>query len=277
MYRTPEKSFSDTNICKTTDSEHTPPNFVNTRNKRKRSADVLSDLSDFKNEIKDMLSSYMTQQTCSLKTMEDSLKFYAAQYDDMRKKMEELESDRRKDKEHIHELENKLENMLKCQRKYSIELKNVPKIDDDSKASLIKGVTHLSSFLKVDLKASDIRDIYRASSKGDKKPIVIEMSSYIHKTSLLSAAKKYNNLNKSNKLNTYHLGLKCNNIPIFVTEQLTPTGNRLYYLARQMAKDLKYKFCWTSLGDVLVRKDELSPIIKLVNEVQIRNMYEAKK
>lgn len=284
MFRTPEKSLSDSNLCQNTGTDTTPTNFVNTRIKRKRSEEMITDLSDFKNEIKEMLSSCMAQQsneraliTSSLKTIEDSIKFLSCQYEDMKKKVEEMECERRKDKEYIHILENKLENVLKCQRKYSFELKNVPKSDDDSKPSMIKMVTHLSSVLKVDLKPSDIRDIYRASSKGEKKPIVVEVSSYILKSSLLSAAKKYNNHNKSNKLNTYHLGLKCNNIPIFVSEHLTPNGNRLYYLAREMSKAMKYKFCWTSLGDVLVRKDENSPIIKLLNESQIQSMYQAVK
>lgn len=284
MYRTPEKTQSESDLRQSAEANITPSNFVNARNKRKRSEERVSEFADFKSEIRDMLSSHRTEQSndrmlimSSLKTIEDSLKFLSSQYEDMKKKLEEMECERRKDKEHIHLLENKLENLLKSQRKYSFEIKNVPKSDDDSKSSLVKMVTHLSSVLKVDLKPNDIRDIYRASSKGEKKPIVVELSSYLQKTNLLSAAKRYNNHNKSNKLNTYHLGLKCNNIPIYISEHLTPNGNRLYYLAREMSKAMKYKFCWTSLGEVLVRKDENSPIIKLINESQIQNMYKSIK
>lgn len=284
MYRTPEKTQSESDLRQSAEANITPSNFVNARNKRKRSEERVSEFADFKSEIRDMLSSHRTEQSndrmlimSSLKTIEDSLKFLSSQYEDMKKKLEEMECERRKDKEHIYLLENKLENLLKSQRKYSFEIKNVPKSDDDSKSSLVKMVTHLSSVLKVDLKPNDIRDIYRASSKGEKKPIVVELSSYLQKTNLLSAAKRYNNHNKSNKLNTYHLGLKCNNIPIYISEHLTPNGNRLYYLAREMSKAMKYKFCWTSLGEVLVRKDENSPIIKLINESQIQNMYKSIK
>lgn len=213
----------------------------------------------------------------SLKAIEDSLTFLSAQSEDMRKKMEELERENHKDKQYIAVLENKLESLQKTQRKCSFEIKNVPKLNDETKTSLVNMVCHLHSNLKVDIKSNDIKDVYRASNKGENKPIVVEMSSYIQKSNLMQAAKKYNIQNKSNKLNSYHLGLKCNNTPIFLSEHLTQLGNRLFYLAREMTKTLKYKFCWTSLGEVLVRKDESSPIIKITNEAQIKTIYENNK
>ncbi|XP_045454882.1 uncharacterized protein LOC123664381 [Melitaea cinxia] len=284
MMRTPQKSISEGDLQHLSDSNSTPPNNECRRYKRKRSTENASELTEFKKEIMDTISSWRAQQisdtkqiSSSLRTIEDSLKFMSAQYEDMLKKVQEMECERRKDKEHILILENKLENLQKSQRKYSFELKNVPKIDNESKNSLINIVTHLSSTLKVDLQPNDIRDVYRSSSKGEKKPIVVEMSSYVQKTNIMTAVKRYNNLNKSNKLNTSHLGLKCTNTPIFVSDHLTPNGNRLYYLGRQLCVALNYKFCWTHLGDVLVRKDENSPIIKLVNESQIQSLYKPTK
>lgn len=284
MYRTPEKSCSESNLQQVSGNTDTSPTFVNIRNKRKRSEELLTDLSEFKNDIKDMLSSWMTQQnsersqiTSSLKTIEDSLSFLSSQYEDMRKKVEVLERENHKDKEYIAILESKLENLQKTQRKCSFEIKNVPKLNDENKTSLLNMVCHLSSTLKVDIKTNDIKDVYRATNKGENKPIVVELSTYIQKMNLMQSAKRYNIHNKSNKLNSYHLGLKCNNTPIFLSEHLTQKGNRLFYLAREMTKSLKFKFCWTSLGEVLIRKDESSPIIKIINEAQIKNIYENNK
>lgn len=280
--RTPEKSNSESNLRQIADSMESTPitSFVNTRIKRKRSEDILSDFTEFKKEIKDMLSAWMSQQSneraeisSSLKTIESSLSFLSAQYEDMRKKMEEMERERKKDKECILILENRIEDLQKVQRKNSFEIKNVPKLENETKTSLTNMVTQLSTAINIELYSNDIKDVYRSSNKGDKKPIVVELSSYVQKTNIMNAAKKYNIQNKNNKLNSLHLGLKCNNNPIFLSDHLTPKGNRLFYLARELTKTQNYKFCWTSLGDVLVRKNENSPIIKIISETQIQSLY----
>lgn len=285
MLRTPEKSSSESNLEQMSNNPEFSPRvgYVNTRNKRKRSEELVTDFTDFKNEIKGMISSWMSQQksetaqiTSSLKTIEDSLSFLSIQYEDMRKKVEDLEQENHKDRQYILILENKIENLEKSQRKCSFEIKNVPKSKDETKSTLMNMVCHLSSSLKVDLKINDIKDTYRASNKGENKPIIVEMSSYIQKLNLMQAAKKYNIQNKNNKLNSHQLGLKSNT-PIFLSEHLTQKGNRLYYLAREMTKTLKFKFCWTSIGEVFVRKDENSAIIKIVSESHIKSIYDSNK
>lgn len=286
MLRTPEKSSSESNLRQIEVNDEFSPktSYISTRIKRKRSEEILSELSEFKNDIKDMLSTWMSQQnseraqlTSSLKTIEDSLSFLSAQYEDMKRSMEVLEREKQKDKEYIQILENQIENLQKSQRKCSLEIKNVPKLNGESKTSLINMVTQLSTTLNVELQTNDIKDIYRSTNKGDKKPIVVELCSYIKKTNIMSAAKKHNNQNKNNKLNSHHLGLSSPNTPIFLSDHLTQKGNRLFFLAREFTRANKYAFCWTSLGDVLVRKDENSPIIKIISESQIKKMYESNK
>lgn len=282
MHRPSEKSSSESNLQDASLASNmvTPPGtFVNTRSKRKRPDELLTEFSDFKDEIKAMFSSWMSQNnnervqiSSSLKSIETSLSFLSTQFDDMKKKMQDLERDRQKDKDYILVLENKIEDLQKLQRKSSFQLKNVPKNDNESKSSLVNMVSQLCSTLKVDIQTSDIADIYRTSTKGDKKPIVVELTSFLQKNNILSAAKKYNSFNKSNKLNSLHLGLKCSNTPIYISDHLTPRGYRLFYLARELTRTDNYKFCWTSLGDVLVRKDENSPIIKIISECQIQNL-----
>lgn len=243
-----------------------------------------TELSDFKKEIKDMLSSWMSKQNServeiksSLKCIESSLSFLSAQYDDLLKKLEGIEKENAKDKEYIVLLENKVEDLQKSQRKCSFELKNVPKLNTETKETLVNMVTSLSKSLKVDVVPRDIKDVFRTASKGEKKPIVVELSSYIQKTNLMKAAKNYNIHNKNNKLATTNLGLKCNETPIYLSEHLTQKGNRLFYLARELIKAKNFKFCWTNLGNVYIRKDENSPFIKIINESQVQRMYENEK
>ncbi|KAG7296589.1 hypothetical protein JYU34_020391 [Plutella xylostella] len=281
MLRTPERSSSESNLTELPINVTTPMRFANLRNKRKRPEDSSGDLNDFKTEMKDMLSTWMahqkneTTQICSsLKNIETSLTFLSAQYDEMFKKIEELEREKKKDKEQIVFLENKIEDLQKSHRKSSFELKNVPRVSSETKSCLVNMVTNLATSLNVDIHPGEISDIYRSSKKGEATPIVVELTSYIKKTNLLQAAKKFNIANKSNKINSTHLGMKGNSTAVYLSDHLTQRGNRLYYLARELAKAQKYRFCWTSLGDVLVRKDENSPIIKIINESQIQRLYQ---
>ncbi|KAG7310294.1 hypothetical protein JYU34_003049 [Plutella xylostella] len=283
MLRTPEKCNSESNLSQIA-IETTPVRFITRNIKRKRSEDITTELSDFKTEIKDMLSTFMLKQstegaqiTSSLKTIESSLSFLAEQYEDMRKKMEDMERENKKDKEYICILENKVEELQKSQRKCSLELKNVPKLSTETKSTLIDMATNLSKSLKIELSSNDIKDIYRTSAKGDKAPIVMELSSYIQKTNLIKGAKSYNSQNKNNRLSTLNLGMKCDSTPIFLSDHLTQKGNRLFYLERELSKAQNLKFCWTNLGNVFIRKDENSPIVKIINESQIQRMYESDK
>lgn len=216
-----------------------------------------TDLAEFKKEIKDMLSSWMNKQSServeiksSLNSIESSLSFLSAQYDDLLKKMENIEKEKAKDKEYIILLENKVEELQKTQRKCSVELKNVPKLNGETKDTLVNMVTSLSKSLNIDMQPRDIKDVFRTASKGDKMPIVVELSSYIQKTNLTKAAKSYNIHNKNNKLSTNNLGLKCSETAIYVSDHLTQKGSRLFYLARELVKAKNYKFCWTNLGSV---------------------------
>ncbi|CAG4993870.1 unnamed protein product [Parnassius apollo] len=148
MFRTPEKCNSDSNLPRVPDDKETsPPSFVSSRIKRKRSEEILTDLADFKAEMKEMITSWMDQQnserteiTSALRSIEESLSFLSTKYDDMCKKVDLMEQERHKQKEYITILENKVENLMKAQRKYSFELKNVPRSEKESKETLLNMV-----------------------------------------------------------------------------------------------------------------------------------------
>ncbi|CAG4982627.1 unnamed protein product [Parnassius apollo] len=177
MFRTPEKWSSDSNLPKIPDDKETsPPSFVSSQIKRKRSEEILTDLADFKAEMKEMITSWMDQQnserteiTSALRSIEESLTCLSTKYDDMCKKVYLMKQERHKQREYITILENKVENLMKAQRKCSFELKNVPRSEKESKEMLLSMVSNLSTSLKVNIQSNDIKDIYRTTIKGDKK------------------------------------------------------------------------------------------------------------
>ncbi|CAH2236131.1 jg17647 [Pararge aegeria aegeria] len=78
------------------------------------------------------------------------------------------------------------------------------------------------------------------------------------------------NVKHKSKLCAKNLGFRTSeDTPIFVSDQLTPKGARLYFLARELVKTKAYRFWLTAFGKIHVRKDENSPIITIKDEAQI--------
>lgn len=290
--RNMNKSASESELIKSMDT--TPPNFVASRNKRRREAeDITSELVLFKGEIKAMIKSLFNEHKEEFKdiiptlrdvqqtnlSIESSLSFLAAQNEELKKKVETLEIGRKEDRQYINLLEEKIEDLQKSHRKTNFEIKNVPKNINETKEDLIEMVAVLSKTIGGNLNKEDIKDIYRVRSKkdGDKNaPIIVETSSTILKTEILKASKMFNIKNKT-KLCAKHLGFRTQvDSPIYISENLTPRGSRLHFLARDLAKSKSYKYCWTAYGKVYVRKDENSSIVTITNEAQVHQLLQGK-
>lgn len=288
-----EKSPSESNLNQaSTSDEKTPPNFVARRGKRDRESDWHSDFMDFKTEIKTMMGSLIAEQGKELKNffsptltemqktnqnIESSIALLMSKNEELTKKVAHLELQKKKDSDYILILENRIEDIQRAERKNCIEIKNVPKNKTESKDDMVKMVVRLGISINCDIKTRDISDIFRVRGKkeGQSAPIIVELSSTILKTNVLKQSKFFNVKNKT-KLRAKHLGFtKDEETPIFVSEQLTVRGSRLYYLARDLAKSKGYKFCWTSYGRVYVREHENAPIIAITSENQVTGLMQA--
>lgn len=281
------KSYSETDVSSMDIQNHTPTNFVASRQpKRKRNEE--KDYGEFKEEMKAMLESFIERQDResvtkeirqSINNIENSLTILSEQNEDLKKKLDMMESEKRKDREYITLLEDKLEDMHRQSRKTCIEIRNVPYKKDETQQDLLTMTQELSKTIDVhDFSNKDVRDIFRVKKKEHNKTVVVELQSALVKKDILFAAKKYNSKNKSAKLCARHLGItEKSDEPIFIAEQLTPKAARLYFLARDLAKSKAYKFCWTAYGKVNVRKDEQSPFINITSEEQVQRLMNVTK
>lgn len=224
-----------------------------------------------KKEVQSILPTLQIIQNSNL-NIENSISFLSAQNEELFRKIEQLEKKAKEDKDYIIILEDKLENLQMGCRKSNLEIKNVPRRNNESKEDLVNMALCLSSTIGGQLSKNDIKDIYRVRGKAESNnpPIVLETSSTLLKADILKLCKAYNTTTKG-KLCAKHLGARYTNddIPIYVSEQLTAKGSRLYFRARDLAKSKQYKFCWTSYGRVYVRKTENSPIITIKTELQV--------
>ncbi|CAH0404824.1 unnamed protein product [Chilo suppressalis] len=207
-------------------------------------------------------------------------KFYDLRRFSNKSKIETMELQIKKDREYITLLEEKVEDMQRDSRKSNIELKNVPATEKESKEELLSMILHLSKHIDCKIEKSDIRDFYRVRTRtrnGElvkNPPIIMELDSSILKRDILGKTKLFNTKNKQ-KLHAKHLGFTTNeDTLVFATEQLSPKGARLFFLARDLSKSKSYKFCWTSFGRVYVRKDEKCSIITIKNEAQIHHLLQ---
>lgn len=231
------------------------------------------------NEIKNIKSILQDIKKTNVH-IENSISFLAEQNEEFKRRIEKLECENKKDKEYITLLEDRLEDSRREKQKGNFEIKNVPKLEPkETKEDLINMVLCLSKSIDCSINEHDICDIYRTRAKreGTKNtPIIVETNSNILKLAILQKCKMYNTRNKD-KLRAKHLGFKTKeDTPIYISEQLTPKGARLYFLARDLARTKAYTFCWTSHGRVFVRKTTDSPVILISNEAQIHNLMQLK-
>lgn len=273
--------------------ETTPPNYVLLRGKRGRTDDWEADFGSFKEEMKEMIGTLMAKQETEIKrffnptlleiqktnlNIENSIALLMSKNEELTKRVEQLEIEKKKDYEYMYILENRLEDIQRTNRKNNIEMKNVPKGKTETKEDLMDMVVRLGKSIDCNINQSDVKDIYRVRGKKEGQtntPIIVEFSSTILKANVLKMSKA-RNIKHKGKLCAKHIGFTKNeDTPIFVAEQLTIKGSRLHYLARDLAKSKDYKFCWTSYGRVHVRRNESSPIITIHSEDQVNKLMQA--
>lgn len=289
--RTPEKANSIPDLANFSDG--TPKCCVTARNKRKRTDSSSLQWEEVKDELKcEMKTLFMEfsqaqndQSNSILTTLKDiqqtnsyvqsTITFLCEENVDLKKKIEQLQLQSQKDKEQIIMLENRLEEQLRTDRKANIEIKNVPLKGEEKKKDLIDMVLKLSENLEVKIQKSDFKDILKLNKTKNQQnsTIIVEFTNSFVKTDILRAAKNYNTKNRSSKLSAKHMGIKYNpDIPIYISENLTPKSSRLFFLARDLKITKNYKYCWSNFGKVYLRMDDNSPIISIHSEAQIQQL-----
>ncbi|CAG9791455.1 unnamed protein product [Diatraea saccharalis] len=265
----------------------TPPNYVFGRVRSSRSI-TMDDFNAFKDEIKTMIHSLCSAQQQELKNIsptlrkieqtnaniENSIAQLTSQGMELTNKMIELENKSKEYRDYITLLEEKIENLEMGWRKSNFEIKNVPKKLNESKDDLVGMIISLSETIGANLSKCNIKDIYRLRGKKDSQntSIIVETSSTMVKTNIIKLCKAFNIKTKS-KLCAKHLGFRTyEDMPIYVSEQLTMRGSRLHFLARDLAKSKQYKYCWTAYGKVYVRKTDNSAIILIKSEAQVQHL-----
>ncbi|KOB68144.1 Zinc finger DNA binding protein [Operophtera brumata] len=299
MHSPPEKSSSVPDMQSI--DETSPPAYVAAKTRRrnvnqaKRQEEVtLTQVqgmtAEIKNEMKELFDGLNVTQNVQINTVlaalteiqqtnilvQTTITHLSEENVELKAKIQKMEMQAKNDKERIVLLENKFEDFQRTERKANVEIKNVPLKGDETKKDLHQMVFRLYKSLNVEVDRSDIADIIKTRKpKAERSTLIVELSNTFIKTDLLKAAKTYNLRNKTSKLSAKLMGLNAHpDTPIFISENLTPTASRLYFLARDFKTANNYKYCWTSYGKVYLRLDENTPIINVTNDAQIQQLVQ---
>ncbi|XP_059045659.1 uncharacterized protein LOC131841358 [Achroia grisella] len=285
-----QHTMSDSDVA-SIKKDNPAPVFQMHRSKRRRGSPEDKYPSD---DIKNMMSEWKESQNTILnklvadvaviklqnseikesnKDIEKSLEFISYQYEDMRKKVELLENERKCHITQIAVLENKVEEMQRTLKSSSIEIRNLPILKmKKTKEELCNIVQNTCRAINAGVSNKDIKDVVVLNERGDKSTIVAEFTTSVLKYDVIRSAKEYNKKNPSNRLNTTHIGLDGQISAIYISESLTRKARRLFYLARDVAKSENYKYCWSNNGKIYLRKSEDSRHIEIKDETQLTEL-----
>ncbi|XP_037298997.1 uncharacterized protein LOC119190695 [Manduca sexta] len=143
------------------------------------------------------------------------------------------------------------------QRECNLEMNGVP---ENRSENITKLIGILASKIECPISETDIVHASRVAkiNKENDRPrtIIFKLRSRLLRDSLLAAVQTYNKHNPREKINSHHLGISGNCVPIYVSEHLSPTNKSLHAAVRLKAKELGYKFVWVRDGRIYARKDE---------------------
>ncbi|XP_013136416.1 PREDICTED: uncharacterized protein LOC106101654, partial [Papilio polytes] len=142
-------------------------------------------------------------------------------------------------------LEERLDNMERFSLKTAVEIRNVPNRQAESKPNLVQVFENLTKTLNVQIPKSELMDMYRLPAKkgSTTSTLVVEFTNTWTKMAMLEAVTKCRK-NRSEQLNSKHLGFVGEVVPVYISERLTLKTRRLHFLSRELAKTEKYAHCW---------------------------------
>lgn len=245
---------------------------ISERKKRKLD-EIVGGNADIALLIREMFTLFSKEQEIRFLELKSSVDLMSKKHDEFLTKIVSLEKERKADRILIKDLEEKLEALERKSRGTGIEIRNIPKQNNETKEILCDEIMRLGKTLNVEIDSSKIKDIYRLKSKDSSNPVIVDLTTVILKDKVLKATKIFNKSKpKGEKLNTTHLNSKYQHKPLYLSEALTQKTQRLFYLARQFQKTHGYNFCWTTNGIVYLKMNEGTAHVRINTDADIEKL-----
>lgn len=180
-----------------------------------------------------------------------------------------------------------------------IEITGVPELNGEIVHSI---VNRIATKIGATLDPTEVVDVFRAgprrlaadSSSGPRlrpRPLVLRLARRDVRDRLLKAARGHRKLTTEGIVHTPPLSRpespttataalartdqRAESSPglVYLYERLSSNNKRLFYIARQEKTRLKWKYAWTSNGQVLVKQDEKTPIYRINTDSDIERVF----
>lgn len=233
-----------------------------------RMEDMFRTMRDEQNSKLDAALSKITEQH---KELTKSISFISEQYEDMKSTIETLLKEKTNNLSYIQTLEGKIEYLEKKTRSTSVELRNIPIVNNENTSVLCDTIVKIGKIVKIPLQQSDIKNVYRINKRNDNKPVIVEFISDIVKSNFLRST-KYSKKTDKNSLTSTALGIDGPVKQIYISEFLTSKANRLFFLARDYANSHAFEYVWTAYGNIYLRKKQGDSAIRINNEDDLKKL-----
>ncbi|KAJ8728462.1 hypothetical protein PYW08_016847 [Mythimna loreyi] len=224
-------------------------------------------------EIADLKLQNSSIQTVNLE-IKGSMEYINTSFEDMRQQVDTLRKENRAYKNCINELENKIQDLQQSTRSSCVVFRNIPTKENETISDLSTIVEKVSTAVNMPLSKLEIRDVYRLpGKKGAAGPIITEFQTVHTKNQLITNVRNYNKKQpKGDTLNTHNIGFTGNQQPIYVAEHLPSSMRKLFFRAREFAKNQNYMFCWIKHGNIFLRKETGAQQILIKSERCLTNL-----
>ncbi len=190
----------------------------------------------------------LKEEICSMKTENKK----------MRRKLEKLQFQLQSREEKAEELKTKVDEIEQKQLERNVRIVGLPE-ENDGDTDLINIQKLARKELNMNLKQSDINDIYRVGKQNGKKKhrdIIIKFKQKTTRDQFYQ-----------NRKNLVH---KEDQDPIYINEHLTENRANVFFAARKLVKGKKIHSAWSQRGNILIRKFEGDQPKQIRNHTELR-------
>lgn len=167
-------------------------------------------------------------------------------------------------RQRIDQLEEKLSGQTQSVLRNEIELQG---INEHTNENLFHIVKLVAIKIGMELPESEVDDVLRVGPRRPEsshpRPVVLRFVRHMKRQEFLKAARIRRNIT------TEDIEVAGRRNKIFLNERLTKEKRQLFREARLLKSAQGYKHCWTTNGNIFIRKKERGPVIAIRNSADL--------
>lgn len=169
-------------------------------------------------------------------------------------------------KKQVTTLETRIEDLENYSRRNCVEIQGIPEEQGENVTNVIKNV---GNALGVNITDDMIDACHRVGRRtAEKRPRGIILK-FVRRTDKDAIMKKRQE--RKRDFSTRHLGMSSDT-PVYLNDSLSPSRRRLLGRARQLKTEKGYKYLWLRNGNILLRRQEGSPVIEIRCQADLDNL-----